>query len=139
MSSRTAEKTSSVTLDLSDVDHRVGKPVGGAQLWEPCAAIDIRRWVMAMDYPNPIHWDEEFARNCKFGGIVAPQSIAVLDYGYGCQPACVGRIQGSHLIFGGEEWWFYGHVVRPGDKLITMTNQDGTVLVDGAAEVEVPL
>ena len=119
MSNRTAEKTSFVTLDLSDVDHRVGKLVGGGQLWEPCAAIDIRRWVMAMDYPNPIHWDEEFARNSKFGGIVAPQSMAVaLDYGHGCQPACVGRIPGSHLIFGGEEWWFYGHVIRPGDKLI---------------------
>ena len=54
----------------------------------------------------------------KFGDIVAPQSIAVaLDYGHGCQPACVGHIPGSHLIFGGEEWWWYGTMVRPGDKL----------------------
>ncbi|MGW0025948.1 MaoC family dehydratase [Rhodococcus sp. NPDC003383] len=105
-------------LDLSDVDHRVGKPVGGGQLWDPCSGSDIRRWVMAMDYPNPLHWDEEFARESRFGGIVAPQSIAVaLDYGHGAQPACVGRIPGSHLIFGGEEWWFYGTPVRPGDKL----------------------
>jgi len=107
-----------VTLDVADVDPRVGLPVGGGQLWDACNATDIRRWVMAMDYPNPIHWDEEFARASKFGGIVAPQSIAVaLDYGHGCAPACVGRIPGSHLIFGGEEWWFYGHRVRPGDKL----------------------
>ncbi|OLT38396.1 acyl dehydratase [Actinomadura sp. CNU-125] len=105
-------------LDLSDVEHRVGKPVGGAQLWEPCSASDIRRWVMAMDYPNPLHWNEKFARESEFGGIVAPQSIAVgLDYGHGAQPACVGHIPGSHLIFGGEEWWFYGARVRPGDKL----------------------
>lgn len=40
-----------VELDLSDVDHRVSKPVGGGQLWEPCAASDIRRGVMAMDKP----------------------------------------------------------------------------------------
>ena len=73
---------------------------------------------MAMDYPNPLHWDEEFARESKFGGIVAPQSIAVaLDYGHGAAPACVGHIPNSHLIFGGEEWWFYGCPVRPGDKL----------------------
>ena len=105
-------------LDLSDVDHRVGQLVGGGQLYEPCAKSDIRRWVMAMDYANPLHWDQEFARGTKFGDIVAPQSIAVaLDYGHGCQPACVGHIPGSHLIFGGEEWWWYGTPVRPGDKL----------------------
>jgi acyl dehydratase len=105
-------------LDLSDVEHRVGLPVGGGQLWDPCSSSDIRRWVMAMDYPNPLHWDEEFARRSRFGGLVAPQSVAVaLDYGHGVQPACVGHIPGSHLIFGGEEWWFYGCPVRPGDKL----------------------
>ena len=117
MSNRAAHGTQP-QLDLSDVEPRVGQLVGGGQLWEPCTAMDIRRWVMAMDYPNPLHWDEEFARNSKFGGIVAPQSIAVgLDYGHGVAPACVGRIPGSHLIFGGEEWWFYGHRVRPGDQL----------------------
>jgi len=42
-------------LDLSDVDHRVGKLVGGGQLWDPCSSSDIRRWVMAMDYPNPLN------------------------------------------------------------------------------------
>jgi acyl dehydratase len=112
------ETNQGVLMDLSDVDHRVGKLVGGGQLWEPCAKSDIRRWVMAMDYVNPIHWDQEFASQSRFGDIIAPQSIAVaLDYGHGCQPACVGHIPGSHLIFGGEEWWWYGTLVRPGDKL----------------------
>ncbi len=107
-----------VELDLTDVQARVGQEVGGGQLWDPCTAMDIRRWVMAMDYPNPIHWDQAFADGSPFGGIVAPQSIPVaLDYGHGCQPACVGRIPGSHLIFGGEEWWHYGPRIRPGDSL----------------------
>jgi acyl dehydratase len=110
---------STVELDLSDVAPRVGQAVGGGQQHHPCSHTDIRRWVMAMDYPNPIHWDEDFARQSKFGGIVAPQSISVcLDCGHGVQPACVGRIPDSHLIFGGEEWWFYGTRVRPGDKLL---------------------
>jgi acyl dehydratase len=109
---------SRVELDLSDVAPRVGQLVGGGQQHHPCSHTDIRRWVMAMDYPNPIHWDEDFARHSQFGGIVAPQSISVcLDCGHGVQPACVGRIPDSHLIFGGEEWWFYGCRVRPGDKL----------------------
>lgn len=106
------------TLDLSDVEHRVGQLVGGGQLLEPCNRTDIRRWVMAMDYVNPLHWDSEFGKVSRFGDIIAPQSMAVaLDFGHGCQPACVGRIPGSHLIFGGEEWWFYGTPIRPGDQL----------------------
>src|SRR5690625_3357139 len=124
------ESTSSthnkVELDLSDLDKWIGKPVIFAELWDPCNATDIRRWVMAMDYPNPIHWDEEFARNSQFGGIIAPQSFAVaMDYGHGCHPACVGKIPGSHLIFGGEEWWFFGTPIRPGDKLFQKRRFEG--------------
>ncbi len=107
-----------VTLDLSDVEPRVGKLAGGGQLLEPCTSLDIRRWVMGMDYPNPIHWDEDFARSSKFGGIVAPQSMTVgLDWGDGIGPSLVGCIPDSHMLFGGEEWWYYGHRVRPGDQL----------------------
>ena len=106
-------------IDLSDLDHRIGKPIGGGQLWEACNKTDIRRWVMAMDYVNPVHWDQEFARTTKFGDLIAPQSMAVaLDYGHGCAPAAVGCIPGSHLIFGGEEWWWYGTHIKPGDRLV---------------------
>jgi acyl dehydratase len=106
-------------IDVSDLDHRIGKPIGGGQLWEACNKTDIRRWVMAMDYVNPIHWDQEFARTTKFGDLIAPQSMAVaLDYGHGCAPAAVGCIPGSHLIFGGEEWWWYGTHIKPGDRLV---------------------
>ena len=105
-------------IDTSDLDHRIGKPVGGGELIEPCTKMDIRRWVMGMDYPNPIHWDEDFARETRFGGLVAPQSMAVaLDWGDGISPSLVGHIANSHMLFGGEEWWFYGHVIRPGDQL----------------------
>jgi acyl dehydratase len=116
--SEAAAASRKVEMDLSDVKRRVGEEVGGGELTEPCSATDIRRWVMAMDYPNPIHWDGEFAKASKFGGLVAPQSFAVaIDYGHGAQPACVGHIPGSHLIFGGEEWWHYGPRLKPGDRL----------------------
>ena len=35
---RRSAKSQGPELDLSDVDHRVGKPVGGGQLWDPCRA-----------------------------------------------------------------------------------------------------
>lgn len=118
-------------LDLSDLDRWVGKRVIYAELWQPCNETDIRRWVQAMDYPNPLHWDEEFARASSFGGLVAPQSFTVaMDYGHGCHPACVGKIPGSHLIFGGEEWWFYGSHIRPGDKLVQERRFDGYKVAD---------
>jgi acyl dehydratase len=103
-------------LDLSDLDRRVGQRVGGAELDEPCSATDIRRWVMAMDYPNPLHWDADFARASKFAGLVAPQSfIIAMDCGQGVQAALVGHLPGSLLLYGGDEWFFYGRRVRPGD------------------------
>lgn len=120
-----------IQLDLSELDKWVGKPVVFAEMWDPCNATDIRRWVQAMDYSNPLHWDEKFARSSRFGGIVAPQSFTVaMDYGHGCHPSCVGKIPGSHLIFGGEEWWFYGTPVRPGDKLTQNRRFDGYDVAD---------
>jgi len=118
MNKAPAKTVQTVEMDLSDVKARVGQEVGGGELIEPCSSTDIRRWVMAMDYPNPIHWDQDFAKASKFAGIVAPQSFPVaMDIGHGAQPACVGYVPGSHLLFGGEEWWHYGPRLKPGDRL----------------------
>jgi acyl dehydratase len=107
-----------VTLDTTDVDRYRGKSLGGGQLREPVALTDIRRWVQGMQYPNPIHYDEDAAARGPFGQIVAPQSFAVCcDVGHGATPAIVGSIPGSHMIFGGDEWWFHGPRIWPGDKI----------------------
>jgi acyl dehydratase len=110
--------TDKTTLDCSDIEAYLGKPMQPARLKEPLANNDIRRWVQAMHYPNRMHYDDEFAAAGRFGRIVAPLSFAVAtDDGHGTAPACVGRIPNSHLIFGGDEWWFHGPRIVAGDLI----------------------
>jgi hypothetical protein len=105
-------------LDCSDIDRYIGQPMQPARLKEPLANNDIRRWVQAMHYPNRLHYDDEFAAEGRFGRIIAPQSFPVAtDDGHGSAPACVGRIPQSHLIFGGDEWWFHGPRIVGGDTI----------------------
>ena len=109
----------STTLDASDLDQYMGVPMEPGELKEPVVTNDIRRWVQAMHYPNPLHYDERWAEESRHGSIVAPQSFTVTcDTSHGCSPAQVGMIPNSHLIFGGDDWWFFGPRVWPGDKMI---------------------
>ena len=110
--------TSTTTLDCSDIDQHLGKPMDQSFLREPIAANDIRRWVHAMHYPNLIHFDPASADASRWGGQVAPQSFAIAtDDGHGAAPACVGCIPESHLLFAGDEWWFYGPRIKAGDTI----------------------
>ena len=106
------------TLDTSDVDRYVGKALPTVQLSDPVTVGDIRRWAQGMQYPNPLHYDPDAAVAGPFGGIIAPQSFSVAcDIGHGASPSIVGNVPGSHMIFGGDEWWFYGPRILPGDHL----------------------
>ncbi|HEY6532549.1 MAG TPA: MaoC family dehydratase N-terminal domain-containing protein [Acidimicrobiales bacterium] len=111
--------TDQPALDTSDLDRHMGVPMRPGELNDDVTRSDIRRWVQAMHYPNPLHYDERWAAESRFGELVAPQSFAVAtDTSHGCSPAQVGRIPDSHLIFGGDEWWFFGPRIRPGDHLV---------------------
>lgn len=104
------------TLDTSDIDQYLGKVIDSSPIREPISNNDIRRWAHAMHYANRLHYDPQFASESRWGKIVAPQSFAIaVDDGHGAAPACVGKIPDSHLLFGGDEWWFYDTPIVAGD------------------------
>ncbi|WP_103728354.1 MaoC family dehydratase N-terminal domain-containing protein [Novosphingobium sp. HII-3] len=108
----------STDFDCSDIDNHLGKTMDFSPLREAIAPNDIRRWVHAMHYANLAHFDPEHITASVWGRHVAPQSFAIAtDDGHGAAPACVGRIENSHLLFGGDEWWFYGPRIEPGDVI----------------------
>ena len=105
-------------FDTSDVDRWIGVPLGGGVMKEPVSATDIRRWAQGMQNPNPLHYDEGYAAESRFGRLVAPQSFVVCTSdSHGAGPAIQGTIPGTHMLFGGDEWWFFGPRIEPGDRL----------------------
>ncbi len=107
------------TLDCSDLDNYIGKPMTPWTLKETLHNNDFRRWAQAMHYPNLLHYDADYAAVGRFGRLVAPQSFTIAAAeGHGACPAGIGLIPGSHLIFGGDEWWFYGPRLFAGDRVI---------------------
>lgn len=107
-----------IPLDCSDLDRYLGQPLPMHQLREPVAINDIRRWVQGMHYPNPLHFDPDYAAESRFQHIVAPQSfVASTEIAHGVWPANIGKIANSALLFGGDEWWFFGPRIFPGEHV----------------------
>ena len=104
-------------LETEDTERWVGQPFGGLQWKDPFTVNDIRRFVQGMDNPNRAYFDDAYAAEGPFGQIVAPQSYFGGGSGTGAGAAIRGHIPGSHMLFGGDEQWFYGPRIYPGDKL----------------------
>ena len=84
------------TLDCSDLDQHMGKPIAPAKMKEPLHNNDFRRWAQAMHYPNLLHYEHDYAKAGRYGRLIAPQSFPVAtDDGHGAAPACVGKIAGG--------------------------------------------
>ncbi len=83
----------------------------------------IRRWAEAIGNSNPLYRDEEYAKETKYGGIIAPPGF-VGNYSYpvkaGGQPR---RVQSPfwRVLNGGSEYEFF-KPVRVGD-ILTATSQ----------------
>ncbi len=75
----------------------------------------IQRFAQAIDDPNPLWQDEEYARQSRYGGIIAPPSFIVAIGGeqFGQKLTLLFR---SGLLHGSTELECY-QPVRPGDKI----------------------
>jgi acyl dehydratase len=53
------------------VAEMIGKPIGEPQIWEVERGA-IRRFANAIDDPNPLYHDAGYAKNSKYGEMIAP-------------------------------------------------------------------
>ena len=117
---RTDDDRRPPTLDVSDLDQYMGVPMEPGELKEPVAT--QRHPALgagACTTRTRCTTTSAGPAESRFGAIVAPQSFTVAtDTSHGCSPAQVGKIPNSHLIFGGDDWWFFGPRIEPGDHLV---------------------
>ena len=112
-------------------------------------AEDIERFTAMTGDRNPLHYDAELAAATRFGGIVVQGGVTT-----GLLNAVVAEdLPGPGSVFLHVDWSFRA-AVRPGDTITaeaevvdvredkpictlrtTITNQDGTVVLDGTALV----
>jgi acyl dehydratase len=118
------------------------------------SARDIELFTELTGDRNPLHYDAELAATTRFGGIVVQGGVTS-----GLLNAVVAEeLPGPGSVFLHVDWRFL-HPVRPGDTITaevevlseradkpihelrtTITNQDGSVVLDGTAVVyRVPL
>ena len=108
------------------------KGVWGAETRShPVTESDIRKWAIATYWPEkppPIYWDEEYASNSRWGGIIAPRDFNPFAWpvdqppgprSVGAQPGQTPK-KGENVLNGGQADTWY-KPIRPGDVLTSRT------------------
>ena len=106
-------------FDTTDVDRWIGVPLGGGVPQGPDRPERHPALGAGDAEPEPALLRRGLRRGeGRFGRLVGPQSFAVCtDDSHGAAPAIQGHIPGTHMLFGGDEWWFYGPRIEPGDRI----------------------
>ena len=86
----------------------------GVGLYNEYASRDaIRHYCQGVGDPNPLYWDEEYARHTRYGTIIAPPTFLYSVYW------CSGRtggLPGVHGFHAGNDWeWF--RPIHLGDRI----------------------
>ena len=125
------------------------RPGDTARRSRTVSARDIALFTELTGDRNPLHYDEQAARRTRFGGLIVQGGVTS-----GLLNALVAEdLPGPGSVFLHVDWSFTAPV-RPGDEITaeaevlearedkpltrlrtTITNQDGTVVLDGTALV----
>ena len=76
----------------------------------------IRKFAEAIEDPNPLWQDEEYAKKARYGGIVAPPGLLMAAEMRGRGLELPFQLPMGRILDGGGEWE-YIKPVRPGDVL----------------------
>jgi len=100
----------------------------------------IKRFASAVDDPNPLYVDEEYARNSRFGAVIAPPGF----FGWPAKPGPMfGKLQEellgamakegfTRLLDGGIDYEFF-LPVRAGDTLVSYRKVANITVREGKA------
>ena len=116
-----------VTDDMREAQGIWGEP----HTSYPITETDIRRWAMATYYPArppKIYWDDDYAKETRWGGIIAPPDFNPFAWSLAGRPRPVrsnlsgARPDGKALIgMNGGQTDTYGEPMRPGDTITART------------------
>jgi acyl dehydratase len=116
----TAEPETLVTQDMMDA-----KGVWGSERTSyPVDQSDIRKWAIAVYWPEQppqIHWDQDYAKGTRWGGIIAPRDFNPFTWpverptraSAGPVPGQTPK-KGENILNGGQADTFFVPI-RPGD------------------------
>jgi hypothetical protein len=125
------------TWITEEMQAAVGREFGSESTSQPIALSDIRKWAMAVYYPEvppPLYWHEEYAQGTSHGGVVAPEDFNPFAWftaaGPRIAPSFDGPVRDSgpegalgiaapetNFILNGGSEVTYGVRMRPGDVI----------------------
>ncbi len=117
----TAEQQTLVTPDMLERKGVWSEP----RIAPPIALSDIRKWAIAVYWPEEpprLYWDEQYARDTRWGGIIAPQDFNPFAWPAQREPIPAARATpggagpGTRGMNGGQTD-SYGVPMRPGDVI----------------------
>jgi acyl dehydratase len=101
--------------------------VGGESVTMKVDASQIRLFAEAIGDPNPLYWDEEYARGTRWGGVIAPPTFLCLLFA----PTPMPRLDFGLVGLNGGTGFESYRPVRVGDVITAQASVSNVKAVKG--------